>query len=87
MPANTDLGRAIRHLRRARRLSLESLAGDAHMHPTYLSAIERGERNPTWAKVCDLARALGITVSQLAQVVEAETYGAVCYPDPGRRAA
>ncbi len=87
MPTNKDLGRAIRRLRRARRLSLESLAGDSHMHPTYLSAIERGLRNPTWAKVCDLARALGITVSRLAQVAEAETYGAACYPDPGRRAA
>jgi transcriptional regulator with XRE-family HTH domain len=87
MPTNKDLGRAIGRLRRARRLSLESLAGDSHMHPTYLSAIERGLRNPTWVKVCDLAQALGITVSQLTQVAEAETCGAACYPDPGRRAA
>ncbi len=86
MPSNKDLGRAVRRLREARRLSIEALAGDAHMHPTYLSAIERGLRNPTWAKVCDLARTLGLTVSQLVQVVEAETYGAVRYPDPGKRA-
>ncbi|MGA2165208.1 MAG: helix-turn-helix transcriptional regulator [Solirubrobacteraceae bacterium] len=66
-PTNKDLGRAIGRLRRARRLSLESLAGDSHMHPTYLSAIERGLRNPTWVKVCDLAQALGITVLSAAE--------------------
>ncbi len=46
------------------------------MHPTYLSSIERGLRNPTWTKLCDLAEALGITISALARVAEAETYGA-----------
>lgn len=78
-PTNTQLGRAIRRLRLARRLSIESLAGDAQMHPTYLSAIERGLRNPTWFKLCDLAQALDITISVLARVAEAEAYGAAFY--------
>lgn len=79
-PSNAQLGRATRRLREARRLSLEELAGDAGMHPTYLSAIERGLRNPTWAKLCGLAAALGITVSQLATAAEAEVYGAAYTP-------
>jgi transcriptional regulator with XRE-family HTH domain len=54
------------------------------MHSTYLSAIERGLRNPTWVKLCDLAQVLGITVSQLARVAEAEVYGAVYSPDQRR---
>ncbi len=71
-PTNAQLGRAIRRLRLARRLSIESLAGDALMHPTYLSAIERGHRNPTWTKLCGLAEALDITVYALVRVAEAE---------------
>ncbi len=80
MPTNAQLGRAIRRLRLARHLSIESLAGDSQMHPTYLAAIERGHRNPTWTKLCHLAEALDITISTLARVAEAEAYGAMCVP-------
>jgi transcriptional regulator with XRE-family HTH domain len=75
-PTNTQLGRAVRRLRLARHLSIEALAGAANMHPTYLSAIERGLRNPTWVKLCDLAEAFGITVAALVHAAEAEAYGA-----------
>jgi transcriptional regulator with XRE-family HTH domain len=88
-PTYAQLGRGIRRLRLARRLSIESLAGDSHMHPTYLSAIERGLRNPTWAKLSDLAEAFGITVAALVQVSEAEAYGAMYVPgsNPAARMA
>ncbi len=87
-PTNVQLGRAVRRLRQARRLSIESLAGDAQMHPTYLSAIERGLRNPTWTKLCHLAGALDIGVSELARAAEAEVHGAMHVPgaDPGMAA-
>jgi transcriptional regulator with XRE-family HTH domain len=78
-PTHVQLGRAIRRLRLARRLSIEALAGDAQMHPTYLSAIERGYRNPTWTKLCGLAEALDITISAFVRATEAEVYGAA-YP-------
>ncbi len=83
-PSNAQLGRGVRRLREARRLSIEELAGEAEMHPTYLSTIERGLSNPTWEKVCDLAEAFDITVCQLAHVAEAELYGApyVPFSDP-----
>ncbi|MGH2905112.1 MAG: helix-turn-helix domain-containing protein [Solirubrobacteraceae bacterium] len=73
IPTSTQLGCAIRRERRARRLSIEALALAADLHPTYLSAIERGLRNPTWGKLCSLARALDITISTLARAAEVET--------------
>jgi transcriptional regulator with XRE-family HTH domain len=75
-----ELGRAIRRLRLARRLSIEDLAFAAQMHPTYLSAIERGRRNPTWAKLCALAQALNITMHALTRAAEGEAYGAFWVP-------
>lgn len=72
-PTNAALGVAIRLLRRARRLTIEDLAFAADMHPTYLSGIERGRRNPTWDKLTALARALDIPVSALARDAEVQT--------------
>lgn len=71
-PTNVDLGVAIRLLRGARHLTIEDLAFAAKMHPTYLSGIERGRRNPTWDKLTALARALDIPVSALAQDAEVQ---------------
>jgi transcriptional regulator with XRE-family HTH domain len=64
--SGTDLGQAVRRLRRAHRLTIEDLAAAAGMHPTYLSGIERGTRNPTWSKLCGLADALDVSVADLA---------------------
>jgi transcriptional regulator with XRE-family HTH domain len=67
-----DLGRAVRRLRHERGLTIESLAFAADIHPTYLSEIERGVRNPTWQVVCSLARALGTPIATVAHDAEAE---------------
>jgi transcriptional regulator with XRE-family HTH domain len=72
-PTNPALGRAIRRLRKHRKLTIEALALDADMHPTYLSGIERGVRNPTWVKLCSLADALGIPISTVATEAEHDT--------------
>ncbi|HEY2282391.1 MAG TPA: helix-turn-helix transcriptional regulator [Solirubrobacteraceae bacterium] len=71
-PTNPELGRAIRRLRRARKLTIEGLAHASDMHPTYLSGIERGRRNPTWSKLTSLAGGLGIPVIQIVADAEAE---------------
>jgi transcriptional regulator with XRE-family HTH domain len=71
-PTNPELGRAIRRLRRMRKLTIEGLAHASDMHPTYLSGIERGRRNPTWSKLTGLANGLGIPVIQLVEDAEAE---------------
>jgi transcriptional regulator with XRE-family HTH domain len=72
-PTNAALGRAIRRLRQHQELTIETLALDAEMHPTYLSGIERGVRNPTWAKLCALADALAIPISTISTEAEHDT--------------
>jgi len=72
VPSNAELGRAIRRLRRARSLTIEDLAHEAEMHPTYLSGIERGVRNPTWSKLAGLAVGLDVSVAEIVQDAEAE---------------
>ena len=72
-PTNAALGRAIRRLRQHRELTIEALAHAADMHPTYLSGIERGVRNPTWSKLCGLADALVIPIAAVAAEVEHDT--------------
>jgi transcriptional regulator with XRE-family HTH domain len=71
-PTNVHLGVAVRLLRRARRLTIEDLAFAAKMHPTYLSGIERGRRNPTWNKLTALAWALDISVLALVRDAEVQ---------------
>lgn len=67
---NVELGVAIRWLRRAQGWTIEGLALDAGLHPTYLSGIERGVRNPSWAKLCALADSLQVPVSAIAGTAE-----------------
>jgi transcriptional regulator with XRE-family HTH domain len=69
---NADLGAALRRLRRDRKRTIEAVAFAADVHPTYLSGIERGVRNPTWAKLCALSKALDVSVASIAQGAEAE---------------
>lgn len=42
------------------------------MHPTYLSGIERGVRNPTWSKLTDLAGGLGVGLGEIVKDAEVE---------------
>ena len=63
------LGQAIRRTRIARGLSQEEVAHDADLHPTWLSRIEAG-RNPAWGTVRRISTALGVEVSELAELAE-----------------
>lgn len=69
-PTKAQLGHTIRNLREAHGLSIEALADESNMHPTYLSGIERGRNNPSWSKLCSLAAALEIPVSTIARNAE-----------------
>lgn len=69
---SVELGCVVRRLRQARRLTIEDLALRADLHPTYLSGIERGVRNPTWSKLSDLALALCVPLSALTRDAERE---------------
>ena len=58
-------GRHIRALRRLRGASQEDVAYDADIHPTYLSGIERGRRNPSLKNIRAIARALNARTADL----------------------
>lgn len=73
MPSNADLGRAIRRLRREQRLTINDLAHRADVHPTYLSGIERGLRNPTWSKLIAVAEALESSIATVVHEAETES--------------
>jgi transcriptional regulator with XRE-family HTH domain len=64
------LGKAIRELRRKQDASLEALAPRAGLALNTLSLIERGQANPTWETVKQIAAALGVPVSELAKLAE-----------------
>jgi len=61
----TQFGKRLRDLRLARGLSQEELAFRSGVHRTYLGGIERGKRNPSLKNVVAIAKALGITLSEL----------------------
>src|SRR5256714_6087587 len=59
------LGNAIKQHRSVLGISQEELAARAGLHRTYVSEVERGERNPSIASVEKLARALEISITSL----------------------
>lgn len=59
------LGKAIKQHRSALGLSQEELAARAGMHRTYVSEVERGERNPSITSIEKLAQALEISITSL----------------------
>jgi transcriptional regulator with XRE-family HTH domain len=63
-------GEVIRDLRKQQGLSQEKLAELANLHDRHISFIERGLRKPSVLVVFQLAKALGITASELLLRVE-----------------
>lgn len=59
------LARNLRALRRQTGLSQEAFADEAGLHRTYMSDLERANRNPSIAVIDKLAKALGVTCGQL----------------------
>ena len=59
------LANNLRRLRHERALSQEAFADEAGVHRTYVSDLERAARNPTIRVVETLAKALGVSVSDL----------------------
>jgi transcriptional regulator with XRE-family HTH domain len=61
----TNFGKIIRKKRLTQSLSQEKLAELANMHFTYVSSIERGERNVSLANIAKLAKALKCSMKEL----------------------
>ena len=66
----TAFATVLRRHRRQQAVSQEALAERADLHPTYVSLIERFERNPSLNVARSLADALGIPLSALVQEAE-----------------
>jgi transcriptional regulator with XRE-family HTH domain len=64
-PQLLAIGNAIRALRKARGLTQESLAAAAGLNLSYLSAVERGENNPTVTTLIAVSGALDISLTKL----------------------
>jgi transcriptional regulator with XRE-family HTH domain len=60
-----QLGQKIKDLRLRAGYSQEELAGKANLHRTYMSDIERGERNVSVENIKKIADALGVDPSEL----------------------
>ncbi len=65
------LGRSVRQFRERRKFTQEELAERSNLHPTYISDIERGTRNPGIKNVARLAKALGVKTAKLLEGVDA----------------
>jgi two-component system response regulator len=59
------LGNAIKEQRNALGISQEELAARAGLHRTYVSEVERGERNPSITSIEKLAQALEVSFTSL----------------------
>lgn len=53
------LGQRIRDARKVKGLSQEDLALESDIAPSYIGGVERGQRNPSFKKLCAIARTLG----------------------------
>jgi len=74
MPRNVGLerlfGRVLQELRTERGLSQEKLGFESDYHRTYISQLERGQKNPSLKAIFRLARALGVRPSEMIRRIE-----------------
>ncbi|HWT92322.1 MAG TPA: helix-turn-helix transcriptional regulator [Solirubrobacteraceae bacterium] len=66
------LGSVLRRLRQQQGRSQERVAGGAGITMNALGRIERGDTDPKWSTVSEIARELGTTVAEVAALVERE---------------
>lgn len=69
-PLLVKFGQALRRQRTALEISQEAFADLAELDRTYISDIERGNRNPGIKNVARIAKALGITTAELCKGVD-----------------
>jgi transcriptional regulator with XRE-family HTH domain len=61
------LGERIRSARKAKGLTQEELAHESEIDRSYIGGVERGERNLSFDKLCEIAKALDCDVAALTE--------------------
>jgi transcriptional regulator with XRE-family HTH domain len=61
------LGERIRDARKAKGLSQEDLALESNTDPSYVGGVERGQRNPSFKKLCAFSKVLGRDLASLCR--------------------
>jgi transcriptional regulator with XRE-family HTH domain len=69
-PRHPAIGETIKLLRCRVSLTQEELALDIGLHPTEISRLEGGHRNPTWETMKRLARGLRVPTWHLVALAE-----------------
>jgi len=64
------IGNTLRKQREAKGISQEAFADQVHMHRTYYSAIERGEKNLTLATLHRVCSGLGLQIWEVVKNAE-----------------
>lgn len=64
-PLQKEFGSIVRKRRLKLQITQEELAEQAHLHFTYVSSLERGERNVSLVNINKLAKGLGCTMAEL----------------------
>jgi transcriptional regulator with XRE-family HTH domain len=59
-------GRAVKRVRVQHGLTQEQVSAAPGLHPTYISDIERGARNPSWEAITKLAHGIGVPTADIA---------------------
>lgn len=68
----------------ARGLTQEQVSAASGLHPTYISDIERGARNPSWEAITRLAEGIGVGTADIAGQYDAQPPGRAMPGGPTR---
>ncbi|HEU0008389.1 MAG TPA: helix-turn-helix transcriptional regulator [Verrucomicrobiae bacterium] len=61
------LGERIRQARKAKGMSQEDLALESNTDPSYIGGVERGQRNPSFKKLCAISRTIDCNLGELCR--------------------
>ena len=77
MDLSREIGRALRHVRRARGMTLRSASRSSHgrFKPSSIAGYERGERAITVQRFCDLAEVYGVEPARLLDGILTDARG------------
>jgi len=65
-----SFGQVLRQLREEHGLSQEGLGLESGYHRTYISLLERGQKNPSLQTIFQLAKALNVEPSEIVERVQ-----------------